>query len=735
MKQKTLFRVMTAVITAVAMAFPSSAWAYFFINDIYYEFNEGNTELTVVTASTSSGSYSGDVVIPESVTYAGVEFPVTAIGNHAFSRSTNMHSIQIPNTIRTIGDHAFYNCTGLNTIEIPNSVTSMGRCVFHSCTGLTSAVIGNSVPVIDEYCFQYCSNLQEVVLGASVNYLAIKAFYDCPKLLKVTCLASIPPRMYAEYSFSNNMYSNGTLIVPGASLQDYHNDVNWGRIHNITSLTLATSMRLDHTALTLNSGAQSQLTAIVLPDGASTMMNWTTSDIGVAMVDKNGLVTGVSAGEATITAKTMDGSNLSSSCQVRVISMDAQTDNMLTLPESMKVQSGKSIEVPVAMVNSATISALQCDLVLPDGFELAQENGNYLIDLARDRASASHSVTCRQMQNGNLRLLITSPVADPINGNEGTLFTLHMTVAPEIADGIYNLNLCNVVLADVAAGTYYAPDTFAPIEVKSYIKGDANGDDVVNVGDYVTTANYILEMNPDPFIFEAADVDENNAIDVGDLVGIVNIVLGDFSMPAYMHNSGEVTLSGSSKVDGDNHVVVTLNLSNHVDLTAWQMNLALPNGMTLVGANLTSRASGHSLAVNELEDGSLRLLGSSAINNVVAGNEGALLTLELDGVVPTDAAITVSDVLMAEADMTTHAVAPFRVGVVSSAVKEIAGDVRIYADGGNIVVETPVETPVEIIMVNGMSRTVTAKAGINIYPASKGINIVRAADQVVKLNI
>ena len=735
MKQKTLFRVMTAVITAVAMAFPSSAWAYFFINDIYYEFNEGNTELTVVTASSSSGSYSGDVVIPESVTYAGVEFPVTAIGNHAFSRSTNMHSIQIPNTIRTIGDHAFYNCTGLNTIEIPNSVTSMGRCVFHSCTGLTSAVIGNSVPVIDEYCFQYCSNLQEVVLGASVNYLAIKAFYDCPKLLKVTCLASIPPRMYAEYSFSNNMYSGGTLIVPGASMQNYHADVNWGRIPHITSLILASSVRLDHTSLTLNPGTQSQLTAIVLPEGASTMMNWTTSDIGVAMVDKNGLVTGVSAGEATITAKTMDGSNLSSSCQVRVISMDAQTDNMLTLPESMKVQSGKSIEVPVAMVNSATISALQCDLVLPDGFELAQENGNYLIDLARDRASASHSVTCRQMQNGNLRLLITSPVADPINGNEGTLFTLHMTVAPEIADGIYNLNLCNVVLADVAAGTYYAPDTFAPIEVKSYIKGDANGDDVVNVGDYVTTANYILEMNPNPFVFEAADVDESGTIDVGDLVGIVNIVLGDFSMPVSMRNSGEVTLSGSSKVDGDNHVVVTLNLSNHVDLTAWQMNLALPNGMTLVGANLTSRASGHILAVNELEDGSLRLLGSSAINNVVAGNEGALLTLELDGVVPTDAAITVSDVLMAEADMTTHAVAPFRVGVVSSAVKEIMGDVRIYADGGNIVVETPVETPVEIIMVNGMSRTVTAKAGINIYPASKGINIVRAADQVVKLNI
>ena len=35
---------------------------------------------------------------------------------------------------------------------------------------------------------------------------------------------------------------------------------------------------------------------------------------------------------------------------------------------------------------------------------------------------------------------------------------------------------------------------------------------MVNVGDYVTAANYILELNPDPFIFSAADVDHNKAI-------------------------------------------------------------------------------------------------------------------------------------------------------------------------------------------------------------------------------
>ena len=65
----------------------------------------------------------------------------------------------------------------------------------------------------------------------------------------------------------------------------------------------------------------------------------------------------------------------------------------------------------------------------------------------------------------------------------------------------------------------------------------------------------------------------------------------------------------------------------------------------------------------------------------------------------------------------------------------LGDDVRIYAQGEDIVVETPVEMPVEFIMTNGMSRTVTAKAGTNIYPVGKGIHIVRANGQVAKLKI
>ncbi|NLN96111.1 MAG: hypothetical protein GX128_08085 [Bacteroidales bacterium] len=56
--------------------------------------------------------------------------------------------------------------------------------------------------------------------------------------------------------------------------------------------------------------------------------------------------------------------------------------------------------------------------------------------------------------------------------------------------------------------------------------GDANGDGIVNIIDVVTTLNYIMGFNPDPFIFENADVNNDGIVDVLDAVEIVNIIIG-----------------------------------------------------------------------------------------------------------------------------------------------------------------------------------------------------------------
>ncbi len=55
--------------------------------------------------------------------------------------------------------------------------------------------------------------------------------------------------------------------------------------------------------------------------------------------------------------------------------------------------------------------------------------------------------------------------------------------------------------------------------------GDANGDLTVDMEDVNTTVGYITNKNPWPFIFDAADVNADDTIDVTDVVGIVNIIL------------------------------------------------------------------------------------------------------------------------------------------------------------------------------------------------------------------
>ncbi len=97
---------------------------------IYYTYINDSTELEVSYQGSKydsySNEYSGDVVIPESVTYNEKTYPVTSIGEYAFYVCSGLTSITIPNSVTSIGDWAFVYCTGLTSITIPNSVTSIG---------------------------------------------------------------------------------------------------------------------------------------------------------------------------------------------------------------------------------------------------------------------------------------------------------------------------------------------------------------------------------------------------------------------------------------------------------------------------------------------------------------------------------------------------------------------------------------------------------------------------------
>ena len=120
--------------------------------------------------------------------------------------------------------------------------------------------------------------------------------------------ASIKNFMMFETNETKHAMSDVTfkMTVPGASVP-------------------ATGISLNHSSATLISRGQTlQLTATVTPDDATDKsVTWTSSNPAVASVSNKGLVTAIADGNATIIAKTADGSYISAKCAITVSSQIA----------------------------------------------------------------------------------------------------------------------------------------------------------------------------------------------------------------------------------------------------------------------------------------------------------------------------------------------------------------------------------------------------------------------------
>ncbi len=141
------------------------SWAYSFeVDGIYYNKNGNNA--TVTFRDNTYNSYNGDVVIPETVTYDGITYPVTAIGANTFYNCSELNRVVIPAGVTSIGSSAFYGCSLLDGIVIPEGVTKINERTFYNCTSLKAINIPAGVTSIGDYAFSGCNAITSLVWNA-----------------------------------------------------------------------------------------------------------------------------------------------------------------------------------------------------------------------------------------------------------------------------------------------------------------------------------------------------------------------------------------------------------------------------------------------------------------------------------------------------------------------------------------------------------------------------------------
>ena len=434
----------------------------------------------------------------------------------------------------------------------------------------------------------------------------------------------------------------------------------------LTVKLMAQSISLNESSAEMAKGTTLQLTATVLPDNASNKaVTWTSSDPTIASVDDNGLVTAIAHGTATITAMTEDGSDLTASCVVTVLADLSDYDNYLSLNDT-SVFCGETIIIPVKMTNAESIVSFQTDIFLPEGLEIVQEDGDYLIDPS-DRMTRTHSIMCDDVANGAIRVLCYSSNYKPFTGNsDDDLFYITVKVADD-AQGDYTISLKNTLLTNSDFEEIAAPDVAANVHVKAYLLGDANASGTVTVTDVVVTSMYVLEKDPQPFVFTAADVNGDNNITVTDVSRIAWMVLNPTQnaprrAPVLWNNGDRMSGEAITIAAGETRRV-SIMLDNEMDYAAFQLDLNLPDGLTASNIQLSGRASSHAFDVNTLQSGDIRALCYSPAMAAINGHEGTLLTFDVAATSSVSGDITVDGIELVTTDCQTVKLDAFTIGV------------------------------------------------------------------------
>ena len=629
-------------------------------------------------------NYKGtSISIPSSVTRIGyyafsgssikkleIGYGVKEIGHGAFSRCRSLESISVSSSNSYFDSRNNCNAViekstnklivGCNNTVIPSTVKIIGDNAFRTNSyGLTNFIIPDNIEEIGQYAFSEHYDLENITFGRNVQKIGY-GVVDRGKLKWIRMLSSAPCEI-ASNTFYSSICEEVPLYVPQGSLSSYMVADYWSKFKTIKEgepPVLVTDITLNTTSITLTVGQSQQLTATVTPNNATNnTLSWSSNNENIATVNSNGLVTAVSKGSAIITCKANDESGVKNSCNVTVNQPDPIS---ISLPASSSVAVRSTIKLTATFTPSYASANLTWSsddetvaTVSSDGIVTGVKKGQTFINVETDNGKTAYC-----------KLTVTAPEPNAISIPKnaivliGSTLTLTPTITPEGAEttltwmsddeSVVRID-ANGTLTGIAEGMALVNVSTAnglvsntckvKVEYNITVRGDVNGDQLVNGTDLVALSNIVLGRREK---IAAADVNGDGNVNGTDIVALSNIILGKTTATAKAMSVVNANAGASLSIEPFNiksgeerEMLIDLNNAND-EVTLVQFDMKLPAGLSIkkVGSEYDIDIAGrttwrkHTLDANET-DGAVRFLMYSSSSTAIEGTSGAIISVKI----------------------------------------------------------------------------------------------------------
>ncbi|MEE1365723.1 MAG: leucine-rich repeat protein, partial [Muribaculaceae bacterium] len=155
--------------------------------------------------------------------------------------------------------------------------------------------------------------------------------------------------------------------------------------------------------------------------------------------------------------------------------------------DDTSIQEGETMQLAVNLTNDIAFSGFQADVKLPEGLELCQEDGEYMISLS-DRKGSDHVLTSAMLPDGTIRILSYSMNLNDFAGADGALVYLTVKATQHFV-GDYEISIDNITFTQADLTEYSLEPTVCRIAGTTSIEGVDNNVIVASIGDYIVVKN------------------------------------------------------------------------------------------------------------------------------------------------------------------------------------------------------------------------------------------------------